>query len=120
VLKLNDLWQQAGGYVERHLFVHSGHGTIGDATGELIELTGDFMKRMESGQVVPSNGAEHVDDDDERAYSSVSLPLQGLFVGIFVGCLGGIILGFQISRRTYRHMNQYRAVNDVEPVGLSA
>jgi pimeloyl-ACP methyl ester carboxylesterase len=28
-IKLNDLWQQAGGHVERYLFEHSGHGTIG-------------------------------------------------------------------------------------------
>jgi hypothetical protein len=34
-IKLNDLWQQAGGYDVWHLFEHFGHGTIGDATGEL-------------------------------------------------------------------------------------
>jgi hypothetical protein len=57
-IKLNDLWQQAGGYDVWHLFEHFGHGTIGDATGELIRRTGDFMKRMEKGQVVSNPNKE--------------------------------------------------------------
>jgi hypothetical protein len=88
--------------------------TIDDATGELIKKTGDFMKRMEKGQVMPGIQGGDGDTSGVSDHFSLSPDFMTLVVGMFVGCLLGIIIGFQISRQTYRRTNQYREIQDVE------
>jgi hypothetical protein len=70
------------------------------ATGELIRRTGDFMKRMENGQVSPRSNED--DSDTSGVSDRFSTVILKPVVGRVVGCLFGIILGFHVSRQTHR------------------
>ncbi|KAL3902942.1 MAG: hypothetical protein SGILL_010635, partial [Bacillariaceae sp.] len=113
ILKLNDLWQKAGGYAKYHMFVGSGHATIGDATAELISKTGDFLKRVESGMISVEDG--HHPSDGE--YPNNDEPNAGRWifvVEILVGFLIGNLSGYLIARRSaHQRHHQYEQVNDV-------
>jgi proline-specific peptidase len=108
VFKLNDMWKKAGGYSEYQMFEGSGHASIGDATAELIRTTGDFINRVERDELCLDDECNESNGKEVRHRQAPWTFLRG----IFIGCLIGIVTGFQVSRCTYRRANQYRELSN--------